>query len=269
MRRRFSGIKKTDIRNVVAFILAFAGLCFLLYPAVDNKLYEIKVSAEKEAFLKRVHATTYNYEGFSGDDGNYSGGGDGGGFIYNEDGDRLSPAPNPFDELYQFLAAENVRLYESGQDDLKDAFSYETAGIDLSGFGLEDGCIGYLEIPSIKALMPIYLGANTQNMKKGAAHMTQTSYPIGGNNTNAVIAAHRGGTCEMLRNIHRIQLGDEIIVTNFRERLVYRAAEIKIILPTEIDEVKIREDQDLITLISCNPLGKNTQRYALFCTRDK
>ena len=187
---------------------------------------------------------------------------------YNDDSyDDYSYMQHPYDDLYQFLKSENERLYMTGQDDLLDVFSYETADIDLSFYGFDDGCVGFLEAPSIGVLLPIYLGANAENMKKGAVHMTQTSYPIGGNNTNAVIAAHRGGTCEMLRNIHKIQIGDEIIITNFREQLTYLATEIRIILPTDVNEVKIQEGRDIITLLSCNPLGKNHQRYVLYCER--
>ena len=40
--------------------------------------------------------------------------------------------------------------------------------------------------------LPIYLGANSSNMSYGAAHMSATSLPIGGKNTNAVLAGHTG-----------------------------------------------------------------------------
>lgn len=40
--------------------------------------------------------------------------------------------------------------------------------------------------------MPVYLGASTENMARGGALLGQTSMPLGGANTNTVIAAHRG-----------------------------------------------------------------------------
>ena len=261
MKERSKNKTRRRTRNIVAAIAALAGAGLLLYPGADNLLYANKIAVEKEAFLTRIQEM--NNPGSPGYDDvdNYGNNND----IDNSANE--APKSGPFEELYQYLMAENERLYMTGQDELTDAFSYQTAGIDLSGYGLKDGCIGYLEAPTIGVLMPIYLGANTENMKKGAVHMTQTSYPIGGDNTNAVIAAHRGGTREMLRNIHQIQIGDEIIITNFRERLVYRAVEVRIILPTQIGEVKIQEGHDLLTLLSCNPLGKNYQRYVLYCER--
>ena len=248
--RRAEKKKRMCTRYIIALIVALTGACLLLYPKIDNMLYKNKVTAGKEAFLRKTRGIAVLAGAGHGD--------------YENNDDFV---PELYEQLYQFLKAENERLSETGQDELTDAFSYQTAGIDLSAYGLDDGCVGYIEVPSIGVLLPIYLGANTENMKKGSVHMTQTSYPIGGGNTNAVIAAHRGGTREMLRNINKIQIGDEIIVTNFRERLVYRAMEARIILPTDINEIKIQEGRDIITLLSCNPLGDNYQRYVLYCER--
>jgi sortase A len=82
-----------------------------------------------------------------------------------------------------------------------------------------------------------------------------------------VIAAHRGGTLTMFRNIADIKIGDQIILTNFREELVYRATEIRIIAPSDIDRITIRDGRDLVTLLSCHPLGQNYQRYVVYGER--
>ena len=230
--------KKISIRHILALIIGITGLCVLLYPTAADFVYNRQTSSLKLEFLEKTQSQQ------AGDD-----------------------SPKPYEELYQYLTLENERLFETGQSGLVDAFSYQRAGINLSDYGIEDGCIGFIDIPSIGIEMPIYLGANTENMRKGAVHLTQTSYPIGGENTNAVIAAHRGGTTEMFRNIHKIEIGDEVIITNFREQLNYRVVDIKIILPNDINEIKIQDDRELITLISCNPLGANYQRYVVYCER--
>jgi len=221
-----------SLRYLLAGVAALAGAFFLLFPLIENLLYDREAASLEREFLGSA----------SGDAGRY-------------------------DDLYEFLKAENERFHRSGQAGLVDAFSYQTAGVDLSAYGITDNRIGFIDIPSIQMKLPIYLGANKENMRKGAVHLTQTSYPIGGANTNSVIAAHRGGRLVMFRNIDKIKIGDEIIVTNFREKLVYRAAEIQIITPTDIDRVKIQPGRDMLTLISCNPLGKNYQRYVLYCER--
>ncbi|MDL2251174.1 class C sortase, partial [Lachnospiraceae bacterium OttesenSCG-928-J05] len=172
------------------------------------------------------------------------------------------------DALYEFLKAENERLYAQKQKDLKDPFSYEIPGINLSTFGITDNLIGFLTIPRIEETLPLYLGANEQNMTKGAVHLTQTSYPIGGNNTNVVIAAHRGYyQANMFRHIDKLEIGDNVYIKNFRETLTYQVVETKIINPDAINEVLIREQRDMITLLSCHPYMYNYKRYVVYCER--
>ncbi|MFV0364524.1 MAG: class C sortase [Suipraeoptans sp.] len=173
-------------------------------------------------------------------------------------------------ELYRKLIAENERLYLEGQSELKDPFSYETPGIDLTNYGIDDNIIGYLTIPSIEMSLPIYLGANEENMQKGAVHLTETSYPIGSDNSNSVIAAHRGYyKAKMFRDIAKINIDDEVHVRNFREILFYRVIETKVIKPDQIEEVMINEGEDMLTLISCHPYGKNTFRYVVYCEKNE
>jgi sortase A len=169
--------------------------------------------------------------------------------------------------LYRFMQQENQRLYETGQSGLIDAWSYQEAGVDLSHYGIDDGCVGFITIARINVEIPIYLGANTANMDKGAVHLTETSYPIGGMNTNAVIAAHRGQVRWMFRDIDKLEVGDTVTITNFREQLTYRVVSYEVIDPHDSGKVHIQAGKDMITLISCHPLGSNYQRYVVYCER--
>ena len=126
-----------------------------------------------------------------------------------------------------------------------------------------------MNIPSIRITLPIYLGANNSNMKLGAAHLTGTSYPIGGNNTNSVIAAHRGFyKTLMFRHIDRIKIGDKLYIKNFKETLTYRAVKIDIIDSKNINSLVIQDNRDMITIISCHPYPFNYQRYFVYFERD-
>jgi len=116
--------------------------------------------------------------------------------------------------------------------------------------------------------LPIYLGASRANMNKGAVHLTHTSLPIGGENTNCVIGAHRGmGTRAMFRDIEDLQPGDEIYITNYRETLTYRAVEIKIALPTELAPLLILPGRDMVTFTTCHPYRHNSHRYLVYFER--
>lgn len=120
----------------------------------------------------------------------------------------------------------------------------------------------------MKVELPILLGANDENLEKGAAHLTETSYPIGGQNTNCVLAAHRGyNRAAMFRDIEKLEIGDEIHILNFRETLTYRVAELRVISPTDVEELLIQEGRDLVTLVTCHPYRYNYQRYVVYCER--
>ena len=174
----------------------------------------------------------------------------------------------PLDELFERVRAYNEKLYEEGQKELVDPFSYEASSFDLSDYGIEDNMFGYIEIPKIKVRLGLYLGATSENMSRGAVHLSQTSLPIGGTNANAVIAAHRGSRYgEMFLHIDRLRKGDEVRITNAWDTLAYRVTSTAVIAPDEIGRVLIQPGRDLVTLISCNPYGSNRQRYVVYCDR--
>ena len=150
--------------------------------------------------------------------------------------------------------------------------------LELSGFDVEvanDGDNGLNLslihiLPKMDIELPILLGANEENMSSGAVHLTGTSYPIGGVNTNCVIAAHRGySRTAMFRDIEALEVGDKIYIENFREKLIYQVTELRIIEPTDIDKLLIQEGKDMVTLVTCHPYGYNYQRYVVFCERVK
>lgn len=106
-------------------------------------------------------------------------------------------------------------------------------------------------------------------MALGAAQLTETSYPVGGVNTNSVLAAHRGySKTAMFRDIEQLEVGDEVVIENFREVLRYKVFEIAIVNPTETDKLLIRPGEDMITLLTCHPYGSNEKRYLVYCRRE-
>jgi len=183
--------------------------------------------------------------------------------------DNMGPqSPDEIIKLYKELEKRNEQLYEEKQKNFISTSSYEKMQINLKLYGIKNNTIGYLSIPKMNIELPILLGASEENMKKGAVHLTETSYPIGGNNTNCVIAAHRGYSKKaMFREIEKLELGDNLYIDNFRERLTYEVCEIRIISPSDTNQILIRENQDLLTLITCHPYRSNSRRYVVFCER--
>lgn len=187
-----------------------------------------------------------------------------------EDQTENDPDDRRWEELYKAFQAYNEELYKSGQTGFSDPWAYEQNYFEFDTSVLEDDMIGYIEIPSIDIRMPLYLGASDEHLAGGAAQISWSSVPIGGVNTNSVIAAHRGYRgAPYFQYIERICPGDRIYITNVWEQLVYEVTETEIIDPADTKALMIREGMDLITLITCHPYTQNYQRYLVFAERVK
>ena len=164
-------ILKKKILISLAVVSLGVGLGLLLYPYASQQVYVREVKKVLEAFDRKVDRMNKEVKA---------------------DVSGTSVSRSYFDELYEKILSYNRGLFLSGQKDLVDPFSYEQIGFSLKEWGFDEDMIGSLKIPKMNIDLPIYLGATNENMAKGAAHLTQTSLPVGGINSNAVIAAHRG-----------------------------------------------------------------------------
>ena len=64
-----------------------------------------------------------------------------------------------------------------------------------------------------------------------------------------------------------IQVGDPVVIENFREVLKYEVSDIEIIEPSQTDKLLIRQGEDMVTLLTCHPYGSNAKRYLVYCKR--
>ncbi len=148
----------------------------------------------------------------------------------------------------------NTWLYDGKQIALTNAAAYEQPAFILTQYGLQDETFGIIYIPKLEVTLPLYLGANDENMANGAAVLGQTSVPIGGVNTNAVIAGHRGWNgYPYFLNLDELQIGDIVYIDNIWTLMKYEVADIQVISPDDVDAIKIQEGRDLVTLLTCHP----------------
>ena len=117
--------------------------------------------------------------------------------------------------------------------------------------------------------MPVYLGANEANMAAGAAHMSNTSLPVGGNNTNCVIAGHRGYSgADYFKHLDLLKQGDSVQLVTLWSTLNYTVSEIKIIEPYDVEQILIQDGKELLTLLTCHPYASGGRyRYLVICER--
>ena len=194
--------------RIIAIILLIVGIGFFTYPIALREAFDIQ--ANKEIYQFDQLKTTND--------------------------DNLL-----YTELRRAMFEYNEKLYLSGQSGLIDQLSYEKPDFLLSDYGIDSDILGYITIPAIDIKLPIYNGASKENMAKGAAYLAHTSLPVGGENTNCVIAAHtRYKSIYMFKRITELNVGDKIYITNFWETLVYQVVETKVIDPTDSQNIYIK-----------------------------
>lgn len=225
-------MRKTSL--VLAALLAVAGICVMLWPVVTGYRLQADTDAAVQEFLVERNEPEQQYP-----------------------------------ELLAELQAYNQRIYTEKQSGLVDLEACEESAADLTAYGIGDEIIGVLEIMAMELTMPVYLGASDAHLAAGAAVLGNTSAPIGGDNTNCVIAGHRGWRgADYFRHIDRLHVGDTVTLTNLWETLTYTVADIQIIQPHEVEKIKIQPNRDLLTLLTCHPYASGgRQRYVVYCER--
>ena len=218
---------------LLAALLAVAGICVMLWPAFTGHRLQADTDAAVQSFLE----------------------------------ERKPEQQYP--ELLAALQEYNRQLYKEKQCNLTDLEACEEPAADLTAYGIEDEIIGVLEIPAMELTMPVYLGASDAHLAAGAAVLGNTSAPIGGDNTNCVIAGHRGWRgADYFRHIDKLAVGDTVRLTNLWETLTYTVADIQIIQPHQIERIKIQSNRDLLTLLTCHPYASGgRQRYVVYCEK--
>lgn len=67
----------------------------------------------------------------------------------------------------------------------------------------------------------------------------------------------------MFTNLDKVKNGDSLIVEVFGEVLTYRVTSTKVVEPEETEALRAEAGKDLLTLVTCTPLGINTHRILL------
>lgn len=136
--------------------------------------------------------------------------------------------------------------------------------LNISG----DGIMGYIQIPKISVDLPIYHGTSEEVLEKGVGHIQNTSVPIGGNSTHSVLTGHTGlPNAELFTRLDELVVGDIFYIHVLNEILAYKVYEIKVVLPDNIDELRITSGEDLVTLVTCTPYGVNSHRLLVKAKR--
>ncbi|MGO3146060.1 MAG: class C sortase [Leucobacter sp.] len=130
------------------------------------------------------------------------------------------------------------------------------------------GAMGRLRIPAISVDLPIYHGTSDETLAQGVGHLQGTSLPVGGESQHSVLTAHRGlAEATLFNDLDKLSIGDTFQIEVFGEVLTYSIFETKVVDPENTESLYPRLGEDLVTLVTCTPLGINSHRILVTAQR--
>ena len=213
--------------RIFAYLFWLAGLGLLLYPFVTSWLYERVSNEQFELYQEAVMSRNWEEELAAAEAYNVGLNLDGN-FFYDVFGDER---PEELEDYWTLLNAD------------------------------EEGLMGYIKIPALSLVLPIYHGTGEDVLEKGCGHLEGSSLPIGGNSVHTVLCGHTGlETAELFTKLDQITIGEKFTISIFGRELTYQIDEIKVVLPEAMGDLSIVENEDYVTLVTCTPYGVNSHR---------
>lgn len=224
-------MKKTAYR-ILVIIIFLAGLSLLLYPFVANKWNTYRqsrlISSYEEVVSEKTEAGAIDYEA------------------------EWLKAQQYNDELMPMILPDSFAIAEAEGEDEE-----YMAALNLAG----DGIMGTVEIPKIGITLPIYHTTEEEVLERAAGHLEGSSLPIGGENTHAVISAHRGlPSAALFTDLDQLETGDHFLIHVLDETLCYEVDQILTVEPDDTSALQVEDGEDLVTLLTCTPYGVNSHR---------
>lgn len=125
----------------------------------------------------------------------------------------------------------------------------------------DDGMMGIVEIPKINIKLPIYHTTDEDVLSKAAGHLEGSFLPVGGENSHAVISAHRGlPSAALFTDLDKLKEGDHFLIHVLDDTLCYEVDQISVVEPEETNSLAVEDGEDLVTLLTCTPYGVNSHR---------
>lgn len=135
-----------------------------------------------------------------------------------------------------------------------DPFTAEDYQNKYAKFTQTNTPFAYLSIPKLDKHLPLYLDATLEHISMGVAQVDGSSIPIGGLGNRSVIAGHRGWWGDtMFLYLDQLEAGDYVYVERAEETMRYVVRDKEVIGPYDWDKLAPRGDDDILTLMTCEP----------------
>lgn len=216
---------KNHRSTILLILILLIGLSLMLYPSFAdwwNSFHSSRAIASYEEQVANIDDAQYEELWDAARDYNQS----------------LLHRPNDF-----ILSDEQQEIYKSL--------------LDIGG----NGIMGYIEIPVIDVMLPIYHGTKESVLQIAVGHLDWTSLPVGGAGSHCVLSGHRGlPSARLFTDLDKLKVGDVFMLHVLNEILTYEIDQILIVEPQDTDPLLIEPGKDLCTMITCTPYGINSHR---------
>ena len=102
--------------------------------------------------------------------------------------------------------------------------------------------MGYIDIPKIDVMLPIYHGIDESILQVAVGHIPGTSLPVGGEGSHCVVSGHRGlPSARLFTDIDKLVGGDSFTITVLNKTLTYEVDQIRTVLPTDLSDLQIEK----------------------------
>ena len=216
---------KNHRSTILLILILLIGLSLMLYPSLADWWNSFHSSRSIASYVEQVaNIDDAQYKELWG-----------AAWDYNQ---SLLHRPNDF-----LLSDEQKEIYKS-----------------LLDFG-GNGIMGYIEIPVIDVMLPIYHGTKESVLQIAVGHLDWTSLPVGGAGSHCVVSGHRGlPSARLFTDLDKLKVGDVFMLHVLNEILTYEIDQILIVEPQDTDPLLIEPGKDLCTMITCTPYGINSHR---------
>ncbi len=221
-----------------AALIVVAGLCMIAYPFASDYLNKLEQAKVTQNLTQTIAETP------------------------QED---LSAFMQQARDYNARLLAGSTYVIDPFDPDAPAATNEEYADcLNLNG----DGVMGQIAIPSINVNLPIAHGTEGSGMDHGVGHVVNTSLPVGGASTHAVLAGHTGlPSAIIFDNLGKLAVGDYFVIQVLGEDHAYRVTSTEVVLPDDTTSLGVKEGEDLVTLVTCTPYGVNSHRLLVHAER--
>ena len=226
-KSKVKSVRGAADRGITMLLVAamFVGTCLLLYPTVSDYWNSFHQSRAVMSYAE--HVSDMNAEEY----------------------DRLLSEAKVYNERF-VKNGLNWHLTE------EEKAEYESV-LNIDGSGV----IGYIRIPKIDVMLPVYHGTEENVLQTSIGHLEGSSLPVGGEGTHCLLSGHRGlPSARLFTDLDQLREGDTFTITVLNDTLTYEVDHIWIVEPEDLSHLTIEAGNDLCTLITCTPYGINTHR---------